>query len=166
MAEQRLREQNFDLETRINVAHEALVKADVHAETLKDAPRVGFGFPAAELGEFLLKLRRADAVLVGEVLFFVYRVLLLAAVVEPQVADDDRVEHGVVVEEALVLLEDGHAALRVEHDAAGGRLQLAGKYLDEGGFARAVRADDAVAVAGGELQIDARKQHRRAELHG
>ena len=138
----------------------------VDAQALKDAPGVALGFPAAELGELLLKLRGTYAVLVREIRLIVYRVLLLAAVIEPLIAHDDSVEHGVVVVQALVLLEHRHALLRVERDAAARRLEFTGEDLYKGRLAGTVRADDAVAVAGGELQVYARKQHGRAELHG
>ena len=153
VAEERLREQHLDLEARVYLAHEALVQRGVNAQPLKDAPGVALGLPAAELGELLLKLRGAYAVLIGEIRLIVYRVLLLAAVVEPLVAHDDGVEHGVVVVQALVLLEHRHALLCVERDAAARRFELTGEYLYKGRLTRAVRADDAVAVAGGELQV-------------
>ena len=55
------------------------------------------GLPAAHLGELRLQLAGLHAVLVGEVLLFVEGVLLLHHVVEPLVAHDDRVQHGVGV---------------------------------------------------------------------
>ena len=166
VAEERLREQHLDLEARVYLAHKALVQRGVDAQPLKDAPGVALGLPAAELGELLLKLRSADAVFIRKIRFIVYCVLLLAAVIEPLVAHDDGVKHGVIVVQALVLLEYRHTLLCVERDAAARRFELAGEDLYKGGLARAVRADNAVAVAGGELQVYARKQHGRAELHG
>ena len=155
MAEEGLGQQDLHLEAGVHVPHKLSVQAHVHAEALEDAARVALGLPAAELGKFLLQLGGADAVLVIEVGLFIERVLLPAAGIEAGVAHDDGVEHRVIVIEALVLLEDRHALLRVERDAAAGGLKLPGEDLDEGGLARAVCADDAVAVAGGELQVHA-----------
>ncbi len=159
VAEEGLRQQHLDLEPRVDLPHEALVQLLRHAQSLQDAPRVGFRLPAAELGELLLQLRRAQTVLVGEVGLVVDGLALPAAVVEALVAEDHGVEHAVVVIEALILLENRHAPLRRELYRAGSRLQLAGEDLDEGGFAGAIGADDTVAVAAGELQIHLGKQH-------
>ena len=166
MAEERLREQHLYLEARVYLAHKALVQRGVNAQSLKDAPGVALGLPAAELGELLLKLRGTYAVLVGEIRLIVYRAPLFAAVIEPLVAHNDGVEHRVVVVQALVLLEHRHTLLRVERDAAACRFELTGEDLYKGRLARAVCPDDAVAVAGSKLQVYARKQHGRAELHG
>ena len=54
----------------------------------------------------------------------------------------------------MVLLQNGHALTGRDDDLARGGLKVAGEHLEEGGLARAVRADDAVAVAGGELDVD------------
>ncbi len=142
------------------------MQLDRHTEPLQDAPGVALTLPATELGVFLLKLGRADAVVVVEIGLFVDRVLLKAALVEARVPHDDGLEHGVLVVETLVLFEHRHAALRIEHDRTRGRLQLAGEDLDEGGFPGAVGADDTVAVPGGKLQVHLGKQHGRPELHG
>ena len=164
LAEERLGEQDLDLEPRVHVCHERVVEGGVHAEALEYLAGVGLGLPAAELCELLLELGGADAVLVREVCLFVDGILLLAALIEPHVAHDDSVEHGVGVVHALVLLEHGHAGLRVHIDVSAGGVYLAGEYLEEGGFARAVRADDAVAVACGELQVNVGKKHLPAVL--
>ena len=166
VAEESLSQQHLDLDAGVGVAHEISVQRHVHAETLEDAPGVALGLPAAELGEFLLQLGGADPVRVVKVWLFIEGVLLLAAFVEAGIAHDDRVEHGIVVVEALVLLEHRHAALGVEHDAAAGGLELAGENFDKGGLARAVGPDNAVAVARRELQIHAGEEHGRPELDG
>ena len=166
VAEEGLGQQYLDLDARVGVPHEVPVQGHVHAEALEDARGVALRLPAAELGKLLLQLRGAQAVVVVEVGLFVDGVLLLPAFVEAGVAHDDGVEHRVVVVEALVLPEDRHAPFGIEHDAAAGGLQLPGEDFDEGGLARAVRADDAVAVARRELEIHAGKQHRRPELNG
>ena len=166
VAEERLGQQHLDLQARVKLPHEKPVQGNVHAQSLEDPPRVAFGLVAAELGIFLLQLRRAQAVFVVEVLLLVDGVLLLAALVEPLVPHDDGLEHHAVVVEALVLLEHRHAALGLERDRTAGGLQLPGEDFNKGRFPRAVGADDSVAVPGGKLQIDLGEEHRGTELHG
>ena len=141
------------------------MQLDRDAEALQELGGVGFGLPAVQLGEFGLEFAGAEAVFLGEVLLFVEGVLLLHDIVEVLVAHDDGVEDGVFVVLELILLEDGHARAGLEEDIAGRRLQLAGEHFQKGGFAGAVRADDAIAVAGCELQVDLLEQDAAAELH-
>ena len=165
MTEKRLGQKNLDLQSGINFAHQLSVQFHRHTQTLQDPAGIALGFPAAQLGKLLLQLGGADAVLVGEVLFFIDGVLFLAAVIEALVSHDDGVQHDAIVIEALVLLQDGHALFGRKHHRTACRLQLAGENLDKGGFPGAVGTDDAVAVAGGELKIHPAEQHRRAKLH-
>ena len=166
VAEQGLGQQHLHLQPGVDLAHQTLMEIHVHPQPLEDAARVALGLPAAQLREFLLQLCGPDAVLIGEVLLVIDGVLLLAAVVEPLVAHDHRVQHRVIIVQALVLLQHRHPLFGRQGHAAGGGLQLAGENFDKGGLARSVGADDAVAVAGGELQVHPGKQHRGAELHG
>ena len=81
------------------------------------------------------------------------------------VAHDDRVHDGIGIVHRLILLEDGHSGLGVNIDAAGARLELTGEDLQERGFAGAVGADDAIAVAGEKLQVNVLEQPLTAKLH-
>ena len=82
------------------------------------------------------------------------------------VAHDDSVENGIGVILVLVLLQNGHPRAGLDGYLAGRRLELAGQDLQKRRLARAVGADDTVAVARHELQIDLLEQHRPAKLHG
>ena len=166
MAEQSLRKQHFDLQTRVDVAHQVFVQGNVHAESLQDPRSVAFGFPAAQFRKFLFELGSADPVLITEVFLVVDGVLLFAAVVKTLVSHDDGVENCKVVIQALVLLQHGHSALRIQNDGTACRLQFSGEDLDESGFSGAVCPDDSVAVAGGKLQVDFAEKYGRPELHG
>ena len=64
-----------------------------------------------------------------------------------------------------VLPQPAQPLAGVEYHRAGGLLDLAGEDLEKGGLARAVGADEAVAVAGGEAQRDVLEQHLAAEGH-
>jgi hypothetical protein len=76
-------------------------------------------------------------------------------------AHHHHVEHAHLLVGELVLLEVGHALAGIERDIAGGGFQHAGEYLHEGGLARAIGADQAVAIALGSGGLG-----RRLELHG
>jgi len=166
LAEQRLREQHLDLQPRVSIAHEVIVELDRDAETLQQLRRIGFRFPAVHVGKLGLQLARAHAVLLGKVGLFVERILLLHHVIQMLVAHDDGVENGIGVILVLVLLQNGHPRAGLDGYLAGRRLELAGQDLQKRRLARAVGADDTVAVARHELQIDLLEQHRPAKLHG
>ena len=165
LAEKRLCQQNFNLQARVGVPHQIIVQLNRDAKTLKQTRRIGFGLPAVKLGKFRLQLAGAQAVFFSEVLFFVEGILFLHNVIQVLVAHNDGVENRIFVVLELILLQDRHPCAGFEKDIAGRRFQFAGKNFQKGGFAGTVRADHAVAVAGGELQIDLLKQNAAAELH-
>ena len=68
------------------------------------------------------------------------------------VAQDHRLQHLLIIVLELVLLQDRHPQVLGNGDLPGGRLQLPGEDLEEGGLPRPVGADDAVAVARGKLE--------------
>ena len=82
-----------------------------------------------------------------------------------RVSHDDGVEDGIFIVGVLVLLQNGDPLGGVDGDGTGGGIQFPSQNPQEGGFARAVGADDAVAVAGQELQINVLEQPLAAELH-
>jgi hypothetical protein len=62
-----------------------------------------------------------------------------------------------------ISLQNGHAFGCTEDDVPLVRLQLTGKDIEKRGLAGAVRADDALAVAGSELAVDVLEQDPIAE---
>ena len=162
IAEQGLGQQHLHLQPGIQGGHGALVVLGAHAQALEDAAGVALRLPAAQLGELLLQLAGPDAVLLRHLLLLVEGVLLLADVIQALVAHDDGVHHVVGVVGVLILLEHRHTGLGQDGHLAGGGLQLAGEDLQEGGLARAVGADDAVAVALGKLEIYVGKERLTA----
>ena len=135
-----------------------------HTETVEQLCRLCLGVPAVELGELCLELGGAHSVLVGEIRLFIERLLLIHDLHEARMSHDDRTQDLDLVEGIVILLEDGETLTRCNVHNAARRLDIAGQKLEEGGFSRAVRADDAVAVAGGELQIDILIEDAFAEL--
>ena len=63
----------------------------------------------------------------------------------------------------MVLFEHRHAGLGRKGYLPRILLYLPGKELEEGGFSGAVRAYDAVAISGGEFEIDVLEKHAFAE---
>ena len=76
------------------------------------------------------------------------------------------VQHAHVFVGKLVLAQLAQAHAVFNRHFAAGLLQIAAQNLHEGGFARTVCADKAVAVAFAEFDGDVFKQRLRAELHG
>ena len=147
VAEQGPGQQDLDLLGAGQFAHQIGVKLGLDAQTVEQGLRVGFRFPAVHFGKFRLQLAGPDAVLIGKILFGVEGVLFLHDLIQTAVALDDRIQYDLTVVFIVVLLQErqplsgGHG-----HSTVGG-IQLAGQDLEEGGFARAVGADNTVAVA-------------------
>ena len=135
------------------------------AQALEQTACVGLCFPAAHFGKLCLQVGGTETVLVGEVGLFVDGVLFLHHVIQVLVAHDDGVENGVIVVGVLVLLQNGQTLALFNGDSAGGGIQLTGEDSQEGGLAGAVGTDDAVAVAGEELEVNVLEQPLTAELH-
>ena len=123
------------------------------ADAVEKLGGLGLGVPAVHLGKLALQLRRALAVGVAEIRLGIERVLFLHDVVEAAVAHDDRIHHGEGVVLEVVLLQHAHAVLLAHGHAARGGRKLARYDAKQGRFARAVGADDAVAVIGLEDEI-------------
>ncbi len=133
-------------------------------KALDEAAGVGLCLPAAHLGVLGLQLAGPDAVLVGEIGLFVEGILLPLHLIEPGIAQDDGVQNGILVVLEMILLQNAHALVVRDDDLAGGGLQFPGEDAQEGGLAGAVCADDAVAVAGGELQVHVLEEGLAAEV--
>ena len=165
LAEQRTREQHLDLLDVAEVLHLGVQNSVcVQTQTVEQLAGFGLGVPAAHLGELGFKLRRLVAVLLGERVLHVERVLLAHDSEQALVAAENGVENGFVVEREVVLLEYAHARLGRDGYRAGGRVEVARQDAQEGGLARAVRADNAVAVALREFQVYVLEQRLAAEV--
>ncbi len=135
-----------------------------NAQLVEHGLGAALGVPAVHLGKLALQLRRADAVLVGKVRLAVERFLLLHHLVEALVAHDDGAEHVKLVIKKMVLLEHGDALAGGDDYLAAVGLQLAREDFQKLALARAVGADDAIAVALVKLDIYVFIQNALAEL--
>ena len=165
VAKKGLSKQNLHLQPGVNAGHLLIVQLCADAQTLQQTGSVRLGFPAPQFRKLRLQVRRPQAVLIGEVRLFVDGVLFLHDVVQVLVAHDDGVHDGVVIVGVLVLLQNGDPLGGVDLNGAGGRIQLPGEDAQEGGLARTVGADNAIAVAGQKLQIHMLEQPLPTELH-
>jgi hypothetical protein len=68
--------------------------------------------------------------------------------------DEDGVENTEFVKSELILVEDGNALAGAFADFAAVRIELAGEYFQKSGFTGTVCADQAITVAGSELDVD------------
>ena len=112
ISEQALRKQNLDLLVTGQGIHLLVENLLRQTQTLYQLGSVGLSLPAVQLCELGLQLGSAGAVLLGEILLGVERVLLLHDVVQALVAEDNGVLHGVVVERVVILAQHRHAELR------------------------------------------------------
>ena len=79
---------------------------------------------------------------------------------------DDGVQHRVLFKGKLVLAQLAEAVVRAEHHLPAAGRKLTAEDLHEGGFAAAIGADQAIAVAVAEFHGDVFKQRLGTELHG
>ena len=153
MAEQGLRQQDLHLLPAIQRAHLGLMQLRGDADAVEQLGRFGFRVPAVHFGKFAFQHRSPFAVRIAEIRLHVERVFFLHDVVQTPVAHNDRVHHGVFVILEVVLFQHGHAVFLLDGHGAGGGRQLARDDPEQGGLARAVGSDDAIAVIRLEEQI-------------
>jgi len=126
----------------------------------------GFGGVAVHLGELGFQLGHGHAVFFAH---FRQRVDAVAFGLDlPQllVAHDHGVEHGEFFVGELVLAQFTQAHIRLQHDLAAGRVEVATEDFHEGRLAATVGTDQTIAVAGAELDRDVLEERLGAELHG
>ena len=154
IAEQGSCQKDLDLLGAGQLLHQYLVKFCRNSQPVQEGLRVGLRLPAVHLGKFRLELRCPHAVLIREIRLRVEGILLFADLIQPSVALDDRVKHSLIIILKMILLEERQSLSRCDGDTSGRRLQLSGQYLQKCGLACPIRANDAIAVAFGEFDVD------------
>ena len=154
VAEQGLGKEHAHLVACLEFLHAQPGQVLADAQAAEQHPGLGLGLVAVQLAELDLQVAAADAVRLGQLGLGVEQLAFAAQVVEPLVPADNRVEHGLLVVDELVLLEHGDALPRADGHLALIRFLLAGEDAEKGRLAGAVGADQAVAVAMGELDVD------------
>ena len=164
IAEERLGQKDAHLEPAFELAHLKRVHFRRNPEIGQQFGGVRFRIPAAHFRKLAFELGNAQAVRVRKVRFGADRILFPHQIVKSFVPHDDRRQDGIRVERELVLLEDRQSLAFRDGDLACGRVNLSGEDIEERGFARTIGADEAVAIAGGEDDVDLGKEFPLAEL--
>jgi hypothetical protein len=125
-----------------------------------------FGVVAAHLAELGFELGGVQVVFLACLRVHVDGVLFLHHAPHFGVALQHHVEDALLLVAELILAQPGHALAGVERDVAGGGLQLAGEDFHERRLAAAVGADQAIAVAVAELDVDVLEQRLGGKLQG
>ncbi len=133
--------------------HDRVMELRLDPQPVQQVGGIGLGLPAVHGGELALQLRCLDAVLVGEILLRIDRVLLLHDLIKAGIAHDHRIQHRILVVFKMVLLQEGEPLAWCDGDLPAGGIQLAGQDLQKGRLSRAVGADQAIAVAFRELDV-------------
>ncbi|MNE08901.1 hypothetical protein D3C80_1015630 [compost metagenome] len=166
VGEQGLRQQYAQFPAWCYFGHRAEMLFQWNTQTQQQLTGTGFGGIAVHFSEFCFQLGHGHAVFFGH---FWQRIDTVALSLDPPqflVAHDHGVDHGKFFVGELVLAQFTQTHVRLEHDLACGRLQVAAEDFHEGRLAAAVGADQAVAVAVVELDRDVLEQGLGAELHG
>ena len=154
IAEQRLRQQHANLALSVKLAHFHVVIFARNIQLVQKRFRLAFRFPTAEFRKLVFQLGGANAVLFRKFRVRVKSVFFVHDLDKPFMSEHDGAAHRFKIVFILVLRKHAHTFVFIERDVALVRLDLPRKHLQKRGFARAVRADDAVAVAAREPQID------------
>ena len=120
---------------------------------------------AAELGIFVLELGCAHVGVFARVGIGVNCIALLRGLPHFGVSHQDDIDYAHIFVGKLVLPQLAHALTLVDDDISSARLEIAAEDFHERGFAAAVGADKAVAVALTELDRDVFEQGLADELH-
>ena len=99
------------------------------SQTLDKLGSVRLCFPAVKLCEFRFQFGSAGAVLLGEILLGIERVLFLHDVVKTLVSENYGVLYGVVVKRIVILAQNGHTQLRRLGNTALCRLEVSAEHL-------------------------------------
>ncbi len=164
--EQRLGQEHPHLQRRVDLAHLLLVHRRRYAQVGEHLGCGGLLAVAIELGEALLEVRELGTVGIGEVRLAGQGVHRLLEFPDLGVALEGHVDDAFLLMVVDVLAQPAHALARIQHDLARDGLDLAGEDPEEGRLAGAVGADQAIAVAGDQAQVDVLEQHLLAEGHG
>jgi hypothetical protein len=128
-------------------AHRAEMLFQWNAQAQQQLTGAGFGGVAVHLGELGFQLGHGHAVFFGHFRQRVDAVALGLDLPQLFVAHDHGVDHGEFFVGELVLAQFTQAHVRLQHDLAAGRLEIAAEDFHEGRLAATVGTDQTIAVA-------------------
>ncbi len=153
VAEKGLSQQHPHLVPGLQFLHVFVAQRLGDAEPVEQYRRFRFGLVTVHLGEFRLQFAGADAVGFAEIPLGIKGLALAHHLKQALMPHDHGIEDGVLVEGELVLAQHRNALAGADGNLPLVGLGLAGENLEKGRFPRAVGADQAIAVAGGELDV-------------
>ena len=166
VGKQGLGQQHPQLPARRHLAHGAEMQFPGDTGTQQDLTRPALGGIAVHFREQGLELGDFHAVVLGHLGQRVNTVPLLLDLPQLPVAHDHGVHHREFLERELVLVQAANTLVGRNGDIARRGHKTAVEDFHEGGFAAAIGADQAVAIAVAELDRDIFKQRLGTELHG
>ena len=161
---QRLRQQHAQLQARRHLAHGAVVQRLIESGVHQDGAGPGLGVVTTVLGVLAFELRGAHVVVVAGLGIGVDAIALGQRLPHFLVTLHHHVKHALVFVTELVLVQLAQAQPGLQHHFACARLQVPAQDLHQRGLATAVGADQAIAVAIGELDRNLLEERFRAEL--
>ncbi|TLD45743.1 MAG: hypothetical protein FAZ92_02005 [Accumulibacter sp.] len=166
VGEQRLDQQDAQFPAGCDITHRAMVLRCRNADAEQQFAGARLGAVATVLGKTGFEVGGVHVVGLGGIRVGVDGVLLEHAGPHFLMSHHDDVDHPLLLEGELVLAQVGQAFVDVLGDVAGSRLEFACQDLHEGRLARAVGADQSIAIALAELEGDVLEQGAGPELHG
>jgi len=152
--EEDLRDQNAEFILGRDFLHQRIMGFGGNAEAHEEFRGLGLGGISVDVHELAFELTKAVGFGVVQIALGVKIFALFHDFPELGVALINGVQHGFVIEAVMILAQPTHFGFGVEKNSALIGALLAGEDFQEGGFSRAVRADDAVAATGGEGDTD------------
>ena len=144
-------EQHAQFETRRDFAHRAGVAGEGNTHPQQQLAGARLGSVAIEFSEARLQFSRVHIVSFGRVGVGVNGVFFMHHLPHFVVTHHHHIDHALVFIRELILAQPCHAFVRVERDVAAARFKHPGQNFHESGFAAAVGADQAIAVAVAEF---------------
>ena len=166
IGEQRLRQQYAQFPARGDFAHQPLVQRGFNAYAEQQFTGARFGGVAVVFGKAAFQFGGVQVVFFAGFGVGVDGVLFLHTRPHFFVPHHDDIQHAAVFVGELVLTQIGHAFGGFVRDVAGGGFQHAAQDFHEGGFARAIGTNQAIAQTVAKLDADVFKQGLCPELHG
>ena len=154
ITEESLGQKDPDLLTAAQFLHLFTPDLFRDAETGEQDCRLGLDVVAVQFGKLGLQFAASDAVRLGELRLGIDRVPLPHHLIETLMTDQHGVGGGFLFKGELVLAEHCNTLAGADKNIPFVRVEPAGQDLQESGLPGTVGADNAIAVAGGEFNID------------
>ena len=137
----------------------------LNAKSAEQGGGIALGVPAFEFGKLLFEFGSLYAILVGEIRFCIYGILLLHHIPEHGMTAQHSLDNGAFVKLKVVLRKNRQTLPGAKSDSAMSRGKFAGKNFHQSRLSGTVCADYTIAVATVESEVYILKEHAFAKLH-